>query len=273
MSDPAFASRDPDLGLDRMLADSGRFGAEGRLPLGLISVIRINAAVMSEPPDEPSVELALCNAAGVHGPYRVFDTWWVLTAGVSDEDVERLIKEASTVRWPGQIYCTWRPAADTAALREILRRLENRDWVDQLTGLDNPGAFRAALETAPRAEPQGLVILDVDGLKKLNDRFGHAIGDRLLCHLGDHLRGLAQRSGVRVFRSGGDEFAVITEGWSDGELTVFCGEIQPPSAIIDGEPVPIRFHVGYGVRRPGESTNDLFVRVDENLNDDEAGNR
>jgi diguanylate cyclase (GGDEF)-like protein len=84
---------------------------------------------------------------------------------------------------------------------------------DELTGVGNYRALheRLAAEIA-RHQRHGrefaLVLLDLDGFKQVNERFGHLEGDRLLTEIGSSLRKELRREDA-VFRQGGDEFAVI----------------------------------------------------------------
>jgi diguanylate cyclase (GGDEF)-like protein len=100
-----------------------------------------------------------------------------------------------------------------AMLYERARDLAMRD---QLTELHNRRSFDDRLvEAVARAkrerEPLGLLVLDVDGLKRINDAGGHTAGDDALRMAADALRG-AVRQGDTVCRLGGDEFAVILPG-------------------------------------------------------------
>ncbi|MER3490535.1 MAG: GGDEF domain-containing protein, partial [Meiothermus sp.] len=92
-----------------------------------------------------------------------------------------------------------------AGYRAELERQARTDW---LTGLANRMAFERRLRSGL---PPGwlLGLLDLDGLKALNDREGHAAGDRLLRRLGRTLGRLARRGGWEAFRLGGDEFVVL----------------------------------------------------------------
>ena len=86
-----------------------------------------------------------------------------------------------------------------AGYREELERQARTDW---LTGLGN----RRALERALReglTPGEVLMVLDLDGLKALNDREGHLAGDALLRRFGACLQGLARAHGGRAFRLGG----------------------------------------------------------------------
>src|SRR5205807_3750010 len=102
---------------------------------------------------------------------------------------------------------------------ERLRRAEafyqNLSEHDPLTGLYNERAFRdryeRSLERAVRLrQPISLLLIDVDHLKQINDRFGHLMGNEALLHVARALR-RAKRSEDAAARWGGDEFAVLLE--------------------------------------------------------------
>jgi diguanylate cyclase (GGDEF)-like protein len=106
----------------------------------------------------------------------------------------------------GIVVLVRRLRASHAALWELARR-------DELTGVGNYRALheRLAAEIARHARRRrqfALVLLDLDGFKQINERFGHLEGDRLLAEIGAALRDEV-RAEDSVFRQGGDEFAVI----------------------------------------------------------------
>lgn len=95
----------------------------------------------------------------------------------------------------------------------LFQRAEHLAMRDPLTGLANYRRFTAALQAElQRAERTGrtfsVVLLDLDGLKKINDRHGHLEGSRSLCRLADVLR-IHSRAMDTAARFGGDEFALI----------------------------------------------------------------
>lgn len=92
-----------------------------------------------------------------------------------------------------------------AGYRAELERQARTDW---LTGLPNRMAFERCLKRG--LLPGWLLgLIDLDGLKTVNDQQGHAAGDRLLRRLGRALGRLARRGGGEAFRLGGDEFVVL----------------------------------------------------------------
>ncbi|TDC38314.1 EAL domain-containing protein [Micromonospora sp. 15K316] len=103
--------------------------------------------------------------------------------------------------------------AATQNLR-LVARLRTLAYTDQLTGLPNRLMFTRRLRRALRAEgPVAVLMLDLDGFKQVNDRFGHAAGDSLLTSLAARMREAVAGDGV-IARLGGDEFAVLVDARS-----------------------------------------------------------
>ncbi len=101
-------------------------------------------------------------------------------------------------------------------LRESLARARSEADVDHLTRLPNRRAFErqlvaAAIEARDKGEPLSIAFCDVDHFKQVNDRHGHAAGDRVLCALAASFREMA---GDHCFtaRHGGEEFVLLFSG-------------------------------------------------------------
>lgn len=83
-------------------------------------------------------------------------------------------------------------------------------YYDPLTRLPNRAQFQKRLDEALRsAGPVALILVDLDDFKEINDTYGHAAGDSVLCHVGALLSGQAERLGGFAARLGGDEFAIV----------------------------------------------------------------
>lgn len=98
-------------------------------------------------------------------------------------------------------------------------RLEHMARHDALTGLPNRAQFQFRLAEALRRACHkqqfvAVILLDLDGFKPVNDRYGHAEGDKVLRQVADRLRRALRRSDL-VARLGGDEFTFILEGLCD----------------------------------------------------------
>jgi diguanylate cyclase (GGDEF)-like protein/PAS domain S-box-containing protein len=105
----------------------------------------------------------------------------------------------------------------TVIVRDVTERqrqqalLRHQAAHDPLTGLPNRTLLGRMLERLPKQGAAALFMLDLDGFKQVNDTLGHRAGDEVLRHLGRRLRESLPRD-VRVFRIGGDEFAVLING-------------------------------------------------------------
>ncbi|WP_184459168.1 EAL domain-containing protein [Rhizobium aethiopicum] len=121
---------------------------------------------------------------------------------------------------PCFVGAEWDVTDDVLLNKELERsRAEARFAADHdhLTGLLNRRSFDFALSELARQESVKVTLLhiDVDHFKEINDRFGHAVGDLVLCHVSKILLDAISAGDVAA-RLGGDEFAVvITEGESD----------------------------------------------------------
>lgn len=104
-------------------------------------------------------------------------------------------------------------AADMAGQADTIALLERMAREDPLTGLANRRHFEEALSLACRhalrtGRAPGLLLVDLDGFKALNDGLGHAAGDAALRHVARTIAGVVPDGGIAA-RIGGDEFAVL----------------------------------------------------------------
>lgn len=114
----------------------------------------------------------------------------------------------------------------------------------------------------------GLIMLDLNQFKSINDVYGHIEGDNALIHVGCALRSLTG-SGVRPFRYGGDEFVVLTEATSPEDMTQIAQNIQ---VALETEseamkaPYTLSASIGWAVWTPATaSPQDLIDRADARL--------
>lgn len=97
-------------------------------------------------------------------------------------------------------------------------RLARMSFADQLTGVMNRNALELmSSDLYGRGHSLGLIVVDVNGLKRENDTNGHAAGDRLIISTAQALANKFGRE--HVFRTGGDEFLVILQDYAEEELS------------------------------------------------------
>ncbi len=141
---------------------------------------------------------------------------------------------------------------------------------DSLTGVGNRVAFNQALEQALlRArrydENVGVAILDIDGFKRVNDTFGHLVGDRVLVAVAAALRS-ALRDSDGVFRWGGDEFALIMPHLGPKAASATIERVVTAVADVDAWGMPLSASVGLAVFPDDADDHEgLLRRADERM--------
>jgi diguanylate cyclase (GGDEF)-like protein len=147
------------------------------------------------------------------------------------------------------------------AVRELRRReaeMRNLAHSDPLTGLANRTLFqhRAELAIERRSRDRlglGILYIDLDDFKQVNDRFGHPVGDQLLVLAAERLRACS-RPNDTVARIGGDEFAMLLEGLNSArDAEAIARRVVTELAIpfqLEGHTVRISASVGVALQPP-----------------------
>jgi diguanylate cyclase (GGDEF)-like protein len=134
---------------------------------------------------------------------------------------------------------------DAAALAidnaHIRAQLEHQAETDALTGLYNHRAFHdrlrhALLQASATGDTVAVVMLDLDDFKKVNDVYGHGVGDQLLQQVADVLRATVRTTDV-VCRVGGEEFAVIMPSGDLGSACALAERIGEQLAKLEADAV------------------------------------
>ena len=155
-------------------------------------------------------------------------------------------------------------------------KIKHLSFHDTLTGLCNRAYFEEELEryNFPRYYPLSVVMLDVNGLKVINDTFGHSEGDRLLQHLSQVLTSVSRRGDI-LARIGGDEFTILLPSTSFEEAHEFCERIKQVCQQDKIEPIYLRLNISLGhATQEGEykDINSLLKEADRNMYQDKLFN-
>ncbi|MEX2550272.1 MAG: diguanylate cyclase [Nitriliruptoraceae bacterium] len=159
---------------------------------------------------------------------------------------------------------------DRRALEEELRLAAVQD---PLTGLANRRALLRHLVEARQRQARdgpeiGLLYLDLDDFKEVNDRYGHDVGDRLLVATGGWLLAATRETDLAC-RLGGDEFAVLCAP-VDGprglqEIVARLHADRPPSVLVDGHVVTTSHSVGAVLLEPNQELEEALRRADAEM--------
>ncbi|MEV0703576.1 EAL domain-containing protein [Saccharopolyspora sp. NPDC050389] len=157
---------------------------------------------------------------------------------------------------PHPIVLSFTDITESRAIRE---RLEWEATHDPLTGLANRTLvlrhLESALRSTHRAQPTGVLFIDLDEFKVINDSLGHGVGDEVLRVVGERLRQLV-REGEVVGRLGGDEFVVVAHDEDDRtKLRLLADELRRSLADpigVEGRRLHVDASIGIVLAPPGD---------------------
>lgn len=161
------------------------------------------------------------------------------------------------------------------AVRRELDEYKRIANTDSLTRLANRRAFDerlAALFNHPLGlAATALVLLDIDHFKKINDNFGHPVGDKILATVAGVVRANCPPE-TFVARTGGEEFAIICEGISHSDVNILCERLR---LNLEATPFknsrtginygPVTISLGFAMADDCEDANELYSRADTAL--------
>ena len=181
---------------------------------------------------------------------------------VSDvTDVEQLIAEIGTLR--GRI----------AQLQERVEQLDLLAHEDSLVELPNRRGFMRALErlidrVGRYQEKSALLFVDLDGLKLINDSFGHQAGDEALVQVARLLVGGVRKSDI-VARIGGDEFAILLSHSDEESARETASRLIEVIAASDfthsGQPLPLSVAIGAAAISSDDTPETAMARADREM--------
>lgn len=154
-------------------------------------------------------------------------------------------------------------------LRASEERYRHLSITDSLTGLRNRTYFEQEMRRleAGNCAPVGIVLCDVDGLKLVNDTFGHDAGDELLLAAARVLKETYPGEGA-VARIGGDEFAMLLPGSDETATGRMCSRLRDAVDTYNAANPerPLSASIGFAARSDtSKSMSDLFKEADDNM--------
>jgi diguanylate cyclase (GGDEF)-like protein/PAS domain S-box-containing protein len=213
--------------------------------------------------DRPALDAALA-AALAHGKEQDIEVDVVVPGAAESRRCQvTLIALSDQDGTPGALACV----SDITESAKARAELTVKATFDALTGCYNRSSVQALLERALAEDdlPVGVVYVDLDKFKPVNDTYGHAAGDELLVHTARCLTGLL-REGDAVARLGGDEFLVVARGAGGPERVLAVAEraaaaLCRPLALRAGT-VDQAASIGAAVSAPGDTAETLIARAD-----------
>ncbi|GAA4812012.1 EAL domain-containing protein [Nocardioides caeni] len=179
------------------------------------------------------------------GASNVFTATIVTRSG----DLRRVEVRVRELRGPDGERMRLHSLVDVTPHRQEQDRLRALGRMDALTGAANRIALQEALSAAaaPGRSPHALVMLDLDGFKSVNDGYGHAAGDSVLCAVADVLVDAVQPSDT-VARLGGDEFVLVARLDGATTHTELAGRLQTQvQQALDAHPFALHVPVGVSI--------------------------
>ncbi|WP_426266286.1 GGDEF domain-containing protein [Sphingomonas sp. LHG3443-2] len=189
-------------------------------------------------------------------------------------DGNEVLSQDPTALW-GEIA---RLRATVARLERQVGELDRLAHHDPLVPLPNRRGFERQLAgLIARLERYGdasaLLFIDVDGLKIVNDSFGHDAGDAALIHVAELLIGGVRQSDT-VARFGGDEFAILLERVDLDQATETAARltdrIAGTSFSYDGTAIPLSAAIGIAEIRAGDTPEAVLARADRAMYEQKA---
>ncbi|KQR60277.1 GGDEF domain-containing protein [Acidovorax sp. Leaf160] len=160
-------------------------------------------------------------------------------------------------------------------LQDLAAQLEFRANHDPLTGVLNRAAIIEQVNRRLRGGGLALIVLDIDFFKRVNDSFGHPVGDRVILGVVDCLKAVVPRC-AQVGRVGGEEFTVVLPGLGLADAlpvadALRCAIEAHPFALPDASRITASF--GLCVAEAGSDFDCAYGRADEALYAAKRGGR
>lgn len=157
---------------------------------------------------------------------------------------------------------------DITLRKQMEEQLKYLSLHDSLTGLYNRTYFEEEMYRLGngRYNPVGIIIIDIDGLKLVNDTMGHEEGDMLLCVAGNIIKRCFREDDI-VARIGSDEFAVLLTSCSRDKIDSACKRVRDAVDrynLDKSVKIPLSISCGYSITEAND-INAIFEKADNNM--------
>ena len=190
-----------------------------------------------------------------------------MTGAMSDQVMDETADSARLIEEIGRLR------AQVAQLEQRVEQLDELAHQDSLIKLPNRRGFMRELERlVDRGNRYGhcaaMLFVDLDGLKMINDTFGHLAGDEALIQVAELLSGGVRRSDI-VARIGGDEFAILLENASEASAQETAARLENMVCDCDfthdGDVLPLSVAIGVAMIDGDDTPKSVMDRADEEM--------
>jgi diguanylate cyclase (GGDEF)-like protein/PAS domain S-box-containing protein len=155
-------------------------------------------------------------------------------------------------------------------IRHQVRRLEDAAYLDPLTGIGNRRFMEKRLQTAMveyryQDNPFGILFIDIDRFKLINDTYGHAVGDQVLTMVANTMRNYL-RSDDAVARWGGEEFVALFQGLDESGLKSTADKlatlVRNSALRVKGQVISVTVSIGMSMVGSEDTPQTVIDRAD-----------
>ena len=184
-------------------------------------------------------------------------------SGIIEPSEYRFIEKSGNVKWVrtsarpiiknGQVVGVQGVLTDITDLKQAEESLRYMSFHDTLTGLYNRFYLEKEMQRldTPRQLPISLIMIDMNGLKLINDIYGHQTGDEVLKKVADTLQKSCRQEEI-IARYGGDEFVIFLPQTDMEGVQTICNRIKEKCHNVAVEDVPVLLSLGYSTKTKSE---------------------
>lgn len=153
---------------------------------------------------------------------------------------------------------------DITEQKENETEMLNLSYRDSLTGLYNRRSLTTKIQELEKEQNLGIIYFDINGLKFMNDAFGHEDGDKLIVTIVKEIESVIPQDSL-VFRFGGDEFIAIIKNLTLKRNELLANKIVSNLSSKKINEIDISLSYGVAVRHKSENIEDTIKRAEDNM--------